>query len=136
MAAFGGTYSFGGSDDGGDRFLARLLARRLPEDADAEAEVRWGKASNFIAQMEGQAYLPTVTIINLPGYPTDDDEPEDLPVLDWYEQERTISEVRVENPDDEDQYVIVERIETITFQTAEGRRVRLNFRNEDSGEAV
>ena len=42
---------------------------------------------------------------------------------------RATSDVRVENPDDPSQYVIVRRIEAVTFAKASGGRLTLNFRN-------
>ena len=49
----------------------------------------------------------------------------------WVENNRTTSTVRVTNPEDEMQYVDVERIETICFQTPEGE-VQLVFKNTDT----
>lgn len=43
--------------------------------------------------------------------PEDDEEPEDPPQFTWTEQSRKTKKIRVENPDDSEQYVIVERIE-------------------------
>ncbi|TBB28120.1 hypothetical protein ELH48_13630 [Rhizobium ruizarguesonis] len=130
---FGGGYDFRNVDgDPGDRFLARLLARKPSEDEDAEAQVRWGKASSFVQQLKGEKILPTIQIVNWPDFPGNDKDDEEEPVIDWQELARTTSNVRVENPDDSDQYVIVQRVETITFQTPEGKRIRLNFKNEEA----
>ncbi|MBB2841263.1 UNVERIFIED_ORG: hypothetical protein GGE64_005045 [Rhizobium etli] len=131
---FGGGYGFrGGGDNDGERFLARLLARKPSEDQDAEAQVRWGKASDFVQALSGRKFLPSIQIINWPDFPGNDEDEEEEPVIDWHELARTTSDVRVENPDDSEQYVIVQRVETITFQTPEGERIRLNFKNEAEG---
>jgi len=131
---FGGSYTFNdGGGDAGERFLARLLARKPSEDEDAEAQVRWGKASDFVQALKGEKFLPSIQIINWPDFPGDDKDDEEEPVIDWHELARTTSDVRVENPDDSDQYVIVQRVETITFQTPEGKRIRFNFKNEPEG---
>lgn len=131
--SFGAGYNFNSfDDDRGERFLARLLARKPSEDEDAEAQVRWGKASQFIAQMQGTQYLPTINIVNWPDFPGNEEDEEEETVIDWNELARTTSDVRVENPDDDEQYVIVQRVETITFQTPEGKRIRFIFKNEES----
>jgi hypothetical protein len=131
---FGGGYGFRNvGDNDGERFLARLLARKPTEDQDAEAQVRWGKASKFVQALKGEKFLPSIQIINWPDFPGDDKDDEEEPVIDWHELARTTSDVRVENPDDSEQYVIVQRVETITFQTPEGKRIRFNFKNEDAG---
>ncbi|TCN30350.1 hypothetical protein [Sinorhizobium americanum] len=132
---FGAGYGWNNSpDDGrGERFLARLLARKPSEDEDAEAHVRWGKPSRFVQAMRGtQKFLPTIEIVNWPDFP-DEGEEEEQPVLDWQELAgtRVTSDVRVENPDDPDQYVIVQRTEKATFQTHLGELIRLNFANEE-----
>lgn len=131
---FGGGYGFRNvGDNDGERFLARLLARKPSEDQDAEAQVRWGKASDFVQALSGRKFLPSIQIINWPDFPGNDEDEEEEPVIDWEEIARTTSDVRVENPDDSDQYVIVQRVETITFQTPEGERIRLKFKNEAEG---
>ncbi|NEI52723.1 hypothetical protein GR217_34455 [Rhizobium leguminosarum] len=130
---FAGGYNW--NDSGGNAgasFLARLLARKPSEDKDAEAHVRWGKASSFVVQMRGRQFLPTISIVNWPEFPKDKDDDKEQPVKDWFEISRETSDVRVENPDDSDQYVIVQRVEKITFQTPEGELIRLNFKNEEA----
>lgn len=128
--SFGAGYNWNSSgDNAGASFLARLLARKPAEDQDAEAHVRWGKASSFVVKMRGEQYLPSVNIINWPGFPKNEDDEKEQPVKDWFEVNRTTSDVRVENPDDSDQYVIVQRCETVVFRTPEGELIRLNFQN-------
>jgi len=132
--SFGSGYGLNNQDDGGERFLARLLARKPSEDQDAEAQVRWGGPSDFVAQMEGnQQFLPTINIVNWPDFPDGEEDEEPQPVLDWIEipGTRVTSDVRVENPDDEEQYVIVQRTEKAIFQTHLGEIIRLNFANEE-----
>jgi len=132
--SFGAGYGFGSiQDNGGERFLARLLARKPSEDEDAEAHVRWGKPSRFVSQLTGQRFLPTVNIVNWPDFPDGEEDEEPQPVLDWTEipGTRVTSDVRVENPDDPEQYVIVQRTEKAIFQTHIGEIIRLNFANEE-----
>ena len=120
------------TDNDGATFLARLLARKPSEDQGAEAHVRWGKASSFVAALRGRQFLPSVQIVNWPDFPDNEDDDKEQPVKDWFELSRETSDVRVENPDDSEQYVIVQRVEKITFQTPEGERIRLNFKNEEA----
>jgi hypothetical protein len=133
MSSWAGGYSF--NDSGGNAgasFLARLLARKPSEDQGAEAHVRWGKASSFVVALHGGQFLPSVNIVNWPNFPKNEDDDKEQPVKDWFELSRETSDVRVENPDDSDQYVIVQRVEKIIFQTPEGERIRLNFKNEEA----
>ena len=85
----------------------------VPEE---EAEIRWGKASQF----QWSATNPANNIINnriiIP--PPDADEVQEL--IEYTETERTTETVRVTNPQDADQYVDVERILTITCQGPNG----------------
>lgn len=73
--------------------------------------------------------------MNWPEFPggqegeEEEEQEKEIPVIDWTEMCRTTSDVRVENPDDSEQYVIVQRIEAVVFQTRNGERIRLNFRN-------
>ena len=49
-----------------------------------------------------------------------------IPVFSYQERGRSTSQVRVENPDDANQYVIVERADSISFE-GEGVILQLNF---------
>ena len=99
------------SDPYAQRVIRRLIARR-PGPSDSEASIRWGGPSRFEARAP---VFPTVTV-------NDDDDQDDvnltvnIPVLEFTEDERTEEEVRVENPDDSEQYVIVARATEIIFR--------------------
>lgn len=83
----------------------------VPEE---EAEIRWGKVSQFQWSVSHPDRSQTRTIIRfVPG--DDEDEPVQE-LIEYRETERTTETVRVSNPEDEEQYVDVERIQTITFQ--------------------
>ncbi|MEK9752502.1 MAG: hypothetical protein VW338_04725 [Rhodospirillaceae bacterium] len=94
-----------------DKLVNRLIARR-PGPSDGEASLRWGGPSRF------EARAPEYPTITITGGSDDQDviDELDVPTLEFEEHERTVSEIRVENPDDPDQYVMVERIETITWR--------------------
>lgn len=52
------------------------------------------------------------------------------PVVDqWVEVSRTSDTVRVENPEDSEQYVDVARVATVTLEGPNGERMRLTFDN-------
>lgn len=82
---------------------------RPPLDEDREADIRFGGPSDF-------PYDPVNNIgINVGGFNTKKpDPPPD--VIEYNETERNTDKIRVENPDDSEQYVMVERINDITFQ--------------------
>jgi hypothetical protein len=166
MAFFGGGIVF--PSFGRDQILQRYVAARPPENQDAEANIRWGKKSTWqfkrspsteqptdIALVEGSttgdrrpALAPTVT------YPEEEPEtPDDTSekiVVDFIEVARDVEEVRVENPEDSDQYVIVENTTVILFKGPdlrppdligkEGRQqaiyYRYTFESQDDEEAI
>lgn len=49
---------------------------------------------------------------------------------DWEEVSRVTTIQRVTNPQDENQFVDVERIEKLTFQSSEGQQIRFNMFND------
>jgi hypothetical protein len=55
----------------------------------------------------------------------------DLPMqrITWHEIRRLTSTVRVENPDDEEQFVDVLRIDSVLFVTGDGSVAELRFNN-------
>lgn len=134
---FGAGYAWNSpwdDSDRGERFLTRLLARKPSVDEEAEAHVRWGGPSDFLLTLRGgPRYIPVVEIINWPEDRDGEEEEEPQPILEWTEVPgtRETSDVRVENPDDADQYVIVQRAEKVLFHTHEGEYIRLNFANEE-----
>jgi hypothetical protein len=115
---------------GADPVLLRIAAQQPPPVAPDAAEIRWGKASNL------EAVTPTLTVI----FPDDSDTPDDPsqqepPPFQYEETWRQVSKIKVANPDDADQYVMVERVEKIIFRGEDGRRIQLNFHN-DPGEGT
>lgn len=100
-----------------DAVLQRLIDRRPPEADSGEANIRWGAPSTFGFQ-KGNIGIGPEVIINWPD-PEDPEEPDEAPeevTLDFTEVARTETEERrVENPDDEDQYVMVKDVSVIVF---------------------
>ena len=86
------------------------------EVPEQEAEIRWGKASNFQWSVTNP---PATGGGGVTVRPNDDDEEEGEPgptTLEFDETARTTENIRVENPSDSEQYVIVQRINDITFR--------------------
>lgn len=96
----------------------RILARRRPKEVEPENEdatITWGRAANFNLTATDSF---TTIIINDGDEP---DEPEEPPsALVWTETYRATEDVRVENPDDSEQYVVVQRIREIWFVGPDG----------------
>lgn len=118
-----------------------------PAEPDGDAFVEWGRGSRFDAiekpktdqPLYRSAFETAVTVPNSsqdpPEKPSDDseesdpDERQDPPdnnnnpgqqTFQWSELSRTSSEVRVENPDDASQYVMVKRVTSLTLRGPDG----------------
>lgn len=92
-----------------DQALARL---RAPPGETQEATLCWGGPGN---------YQFSTTAEQGGGFNTrdpkdDKDDPKEK-VLEWHETSRKTKTVRVENPEDSEQYVMVKRIEKIAFRS-------------------
>ena len=104
----------------------------LPGEED-EAFISWGSASRFISP---QITQPVTSRTSFGGggfrvtWPDDKDKNKEKKTLEYTEIERTVTEVRVENPDDEEQYVMVERIESIDFRGPDGATHRFTLNND------
>lgn len=118
-----------------------LAVPREPSDLEAlpPALVSWGVASDFLIP-NGQG-VSAIGKINASGgglldewlksiyeeaveeYEEGEGDAYEEPRV-YAEVERTVTVVRVENPEDSEQYVDVERIETITFRGPDGQNVK------------
>lgn len=95
--------------------LQRLVKQRPADGEESAAEAIWGKPSNFqVADINELGTVNEGTVVVWP----DDQGTFVTPIttINFEETERTVTTVRVENPDDSDQYVMVKRVETITFK--------------------
>lgn len=102
-----------------ERRLAKRLSRIPPENEDLAANVRWGGPGDMGQPIPWTYY----------SWPRDQPEPDDEPepqelTINYNEVSRETDEVRVENPDDKEIYVMVERIKSITFSTSADRTQR------------
>lgn len=94
---------------------------RQPLGEEQETEIRWGKPSDFPFQ-PGTPYQGPGFQVQNPHNPTSPTTPPNRPRTSevWQETGRNTHDKRVENPDDSEQYVIVEVIDDITFSTPRG----------------
>ncbi|PSJ55757.1 hypothetical protein [Pseudaminobacter soli (ex Li et al. 2025)] len=104
--------------------LKRLAAKRPPVVEDLEADFRFGKPGQLDAEAP-----KTVSIV---AQTSSDEKPEDPPadaiIRDYDFVSRTVEVVRVENPDDPEQYVMNERDTSVMFRQRDtGDYIRLNI---------
>ena len=127
------------------RILDRIVLER-PLPSDAEANIRWGDSSDFDLVSGSGNQVPTQPTITIIIPPDPECDPDDQQVIDWgcaslspdacgpqvevyklTEICRNTEDVRVENPNDSDQYVIVQRIKQIYFEDSQGRYFSFNL---------
>ncbi|TIN09782.1 hypothetical protein [Mesorhizobium sp.] len=111
----------------GERVLKRALAKVPAEDNSGEADFRFGKASRFTLTEPEQRTNPGSTVTWPPNDPVED--PEDgIVVIDYDYVDRAVETLRVENPEDSEQWVEVERITKLLMRRRDnGIYVRFNF---------
>ncbi|TGQ69511.1 hypothetical protein EN829_015075 [Mesorhizobium sp. M00.F.Ca.ET.186.01.1.1] len=101
-----------GSGNGAD-VLKRALSRVKPDDG-GEAHFRFGKASRFTAVTPEQRTQPGATV-TWPDDGNQDDEPKEIHIIEYDEVSRCWETIRVENPDDSEQYVMVRNTTRVVF---------------------
>lgn len=115
------------SGGNGTDVLNRILAKVPAKDTSGDADFRFGKASRFTLTTPDQKTNPGMTVTWPPDDPADD--PKDGIVIDDFDYvDRSVEKIKVVNPDDDEQYVIVERILKVMFvDRTTGRYKRFNF---------
>ncbi|RWO57120.1 hypothetical protein [Mesorhizobium sp.] len=110
----------------GEDVLKRALGKVKPEES-GDAHFRFGKASRFTLTEPEQKTNPRTTVTWPSEEPVED--PEDgIVVIDYDYIDRAVETIRIENPDDSEQWVEVERITKIMFRRRDdGVYIRLNF---------
>ncbi|TIN36855.1 MAG: hypothetical protein E5Y10_22265 [Mesorhizobium sp.] len=110
----------------GEDVLKRALAKVKPEEG-GDAHFRFGKPSRFTLTTPEQRTNPRTTVTWPSEEPVED--PEDgIVVIDYDYIDRAVETIRIENPDDSEQWVEVERITKIMFRRRDdGVYIRLNF---------
>ncbi|AZV21483.1 hypothetical protein [Mesorhizobium sp. M7A.F.Ce.TU.012.03.2.1] len=103
------------SDGGGngDGVLKRALAKIKPDEG-GDAHFRFGKASRFTLTTPEQKTQPGATV-TWPDDGNQDDEPKEIHIIEFDEVSRCWETIRVENPDDPEQYVMVRNTLRVVF---------------------
>lgn len=92
-----------------------------PPPVEPEAFIRWGGPSAF-------SYDDSFRDIANGGVRFDtDDDPDEDPELVYSETGRSTTDVRVENPDDPDQFVIVQKVQSMSLSGPGGRKIKFQF---------
>lgn len=91
----------------------RLAQLRAPPDAEHQAELCWGKPPKLQDSPTDPGGLKDTGGTSVTTRQPEDEPPSppSNPTLVWREHDRKVKKIRVENPDDPEQYVMVERIE-------------------------
>lgn len=111
----GGRLSIGDRGNNGADVLKRAISRVKPDEG-GDAHFRFGKASRFTAVTPEQSTNPGVTVTWPPDDSNKDDEPKEIHIIEYDEVFRQTETLRVENPDDAEQYVMVKNVLRIIFQ--------------------
>lgn len=110
--------------------LKRLAARRPVVDDSGEADFRFGGPSKFTAVTPAQPTNPSHSVIVGGGDDGEDEVPPEAVLLVFNEVQKQTEDVRVENPDDPDQYVIVRRRLWSVFLGPDGVYRQFVYNNE------
>ena len=96
---------------------------------DTEAYIEWGARSNFIITQLTDPIEQTEPFggMNFRLQPDSDKDKPSKKELVLTEYQRTTDKVKVTNPENESNWVMVERITEITFQRSDGGSVRMKF---------
>lgn len=114
------------STSNGDSVLKRALSKVKPDEG-GEAHFRFGKASRFTAVTPDQKANPGVSV-TWPDDNNQDDEPKEVHIAEYDWVSRCWEDIRVENPDDPEQWVEVRNVFRIVFQGRDdGRFIALNL---------
>jgi hypothetical protein len=97
----------------------------VPDAPLPEAFLQWGNASQFLFNDDFR------NAAGGGGFNKDNDDEDADKVLQFTETGRSTSDKRVENPDDPDQFVVVARIDAMTFDGPGGSKYSFTFSNPD-----
>jgi hypothetical protein len=112
--------------------LERLLAKRRKPGEESEASITWGQASDFTVEELKPPELPKLRGIKVVNPDTGDvgEDPSAGLMLTYNEVSRSTHVTRITNPEDDQQYVDVEVIDSITFQrSSDGAYIRFVLDN-------
>ena len=112
-------------------FLQKVIDNRPPRDDESQAELRWGKSANFTQVDPPENTNPRVTSVTFPDDTNEDDgDNSNFPLLDASEVYRKSENVRVENPDDSEQYIITKRAVFSILQLPGNIYMKITWKNE------
>lgn len=98
----------------------------------SDAYIAWGAPSRFISPQITQP-VTSSTSFGGGGYrvewPDDTKKNKSKVKREYTETSRTVDTIRIENPEDKTQYVMVERIEEIEFRAPDGSTVVFKLNN-------
>jgi hypothetical protein len=102
--------------------------RPMPGE-DAEAFAKWGGTSRFISQPQNpiETFGYGGFTATWPDPPPREPEEPDPPEVTYTEVSRQEHEIRVENPEDKEQYIMVKKIKTIKMKRNDGVIVEWTF---------
>ena len=109
---------FGSGVDKNALIIDRLRAFRETPGEDIDASIRWGAAG--FEQLENNQDLDSFSVTLKDA--EEEEPPPDVTTLVFTEINRKVKVIRVENPNDSDQFVMVEQIENITFDGPDGKK--------------
>lgn len=98
----------------GERVLQEALARVSAPDNSGDADFSIGKAARFTLTDPVKKTSPGVSV-TWPNDGNQDDEPKEIHIIEFDEVSRCWETIRVENPDDPDQYVMVRNTLRVVF---------------------
>jgi hypothetical protein len=111
----------------GERVLQAALARVPPVDNSGEADFSIGGPSSFTITDPEKNTNPSVTY-HWPDDGNKDDEPKEIHIAEYDEVSRCWETIRVENPEDSEQYVMVRNSTRVVFVGRDdGRYIALNL---------
>lgn len=109
------------------RILALRARRKALEEADDDSETIWGRATNAFSSPDVDSTTDKLQYY-IVSSPSNQQQPNKKNTRIYTEYSRTNQVVRVINPEDEDQYVDVERVVSITFTAPDGNFVRFDLK--------
>jgi hypothetical protein len=98
----------------GERVLQEALARVPPVDNSGDADFSIGGPSSFTVTEPEKQTNPGVHYV-FPPDNNQNDEPKDIHIIEFDEVSRCWETIRVENPDDPEQYVMVRNTLRVVF---------------------
>lgn len=109
------------------RILAIRARRKALEEEDDDSEILWGRPTNSFSSDSVDATTDKLQYY-IVSSPSNRDPNRQKTTRVYTEVSRTNQTVRVVNPEDEEQYVDVERVVSITFSGPDGNYVRFDLK--------